>query len=235
MAGNLYLVPNSLGSKDTDNFLPSNFKPVITGLRYFVVENTRNSRRFLKMIDPQTDIDAITFFELNKHTDPATVPGFLTPLKEGHHLGMISEAGLPGIADPGALLVSLAHREHIRVVPITGPSSMFLALMGSGFNGQQFRFTGYLPVQKNERRHAIKELERIVGEENETQIFMETPYRNNALLTDLCATCNQDTLLCVAADLTMETEMIKTGPIHWWKKKQPDLHKRPAVFLLGKT
>ncbi len=235
MAGNLYLVPNTLGSKDTDNFLPPNFKPVIAGLRYFVVENTRNSRRFLKMIDPRIDIDVITFFELNKHTDPAIVPGFLTPLKEGHHLGMISEAGLPGIADPGALLVSLAHREHIRVIPITGPSSMFLALMGAGFNGQQFRFSGYLPVQKNERRHAIKQLERITEEENETQIFMETPYRNNALLSDLCATCKQDTLLCVAADLTMETEMIKTAPVSWWKKNKPDLHKRPAVFLLGKT
>lgn len=235
MTGNLYLVPNSLGSNDTDDFLPANFKPVITGLRYFVVENTRNARRYLKMIDPQIDIDAITFYELNKHTDATAVPGFLQPVMEGDHLGMISEAGLPGVADPGALLVSLAHQKQIRVIPITGPSSMFLALMGSGFNGQSFRFSGYLPVQKNERMHAIRQLERIAGEKNETQIFMETPYRNNALLDDLCSVCKEQTMLCIAADLTMETEMIRTAPVGWWKKKKPDLHKRPAVFLLGKT
>lgn len=235
MAGNLYLVPNSLGSNDTDDFLPANFKPVITGLRFFVVENTRNARRYLKMIDPQIDIDAITFYELNKHTDATSVPGFLQPVIEGHHLGMISEAGLPGVADPGALLVSLAHQKQIRVIPITGPSSMFLALMGSGFNGQSFRFSGYLPVQKNERIHAIRQLERIAGEKNETQIFMETPYRNNALLADLCSVCKEQTMLCVAADLTMETEMIRTASVGWWKKKKPDLHKRPAVFLLGKS
>lgn len=148
---------------------------------------------------------------------------------------MISEAGLPGIADPGALLVSLAHQKSIRVIPITGPSSMFLALMSSGFNGQQFRFSGYLPVQKNERLQAIRQLERIAEEEGETQIFMETPYRNNALLADLCKVCKEQTMLCVAADLTMPSEFIRTAPVGWWKKKKPDLHKRPAVFLLGKT
>lgn len=235
MAGNLYLVPNSLGNSDTDFFLPAKFKPLITGLRYFVVENTRNARRYLKSIDQQVDIDKITFFELNKHTSPAAVPGFLQPVMEGNHMGMISEAGLPGVADPGASLVSLAHQKAIRVIPITGPSSMFLALMGSGFNGQQFRFSGYLPVQKNERIQAIKQLERITEEKNETQIFMETPYRNNALLDDLCSACKGQTMLCVAADLTMDTEFIKTAPVSWWKKKKPDLHKRPAVFLLGKT
>lgn len=235
MAGNLYLVPNSLGSTDTDDFLPANFKPVITGLRYFVVENIRNARRYLKSIDQRIDIDAITFYELNKHTDAAVVPEFLQPAMEGNHLGMISEAGLPGVADPGASLVSLAHQKQIRVVPITGPSSMFLALMGSGFNGQQFRFSGYLPVQRNERIHAIRQLERLTEEKNETQIFMETPYRNNALIADLCSACKEQTMLCIAADLTMDTEMIRTAPVGWWKKKKPDLHKRPAVFLLGNT
>jgi 16S rRNA (cytidine1402-2'-O)-methyltransferase len=235
MAGNLYLVPNSLGSTDTDDYLPANFKPLITGIRYFVVENVRNARRYLKLIDQRIDIDAITFFELNKHTDAASVPAYLQPATEGHHIGMISEAGLPGIADPGALLVSLAHQKQIRVVPVTGPSSMFLALMGSGFNGQQFRFSGYLPVQKNERIQAIRQLEHLVESRNETQLFMETPYRNNALLSDLCNTCKAQTMLCVAADLTMDTEMIRTAPVGWWKKKKPDLHKRPAVFLLGNT
>jgi 16S rRNA (cytidine1402-2'-O)-methyltransferase len=235
MAGNLYLVPNSLGSIDKDDYLPANFQPVITGLRYFVVENVRNARRYLKSIDQGTDIDAITFYELNKHTDPASVPGFLQPVFEGHHLGMISEAGLPGVADPGARLVSLAHQKQVRVIPITGPSSMFLALMASGFNGQQFRFSGYLPVQKSERIQAIKQLEHLVETRNETQIFMETPYRNNALVADLCSVCKEHTMLCIAADLTMETEMIRTAAVGWWKKKKPDLHKRPAVFLLGNT
>lgn len=235
MAGNLYLVPNSLGSTDPDDFLPANFKPVITGLRYFVVENVRNARRYLKMIDQGIDIDAITFYELNKHTDPASVPGFLQPAIDGNHLGMISEAGLPGVADPGAILVSMAHQNDVRVIPITGPSSMFLALMASGFNGQQFRFSGYLPVQKSERIHAIKQLEHLVEARNETQIFMETPYRNNALLTDLCNVCKEQSMLCIAADLTMGTELIRTAAVRWWKKKKPDLHKRPAVFLLGNT
>jgi len=163
------------------------------------------------------------------------VPGFLQPVMEGNHMGMISEAGLPGVADPGAVLVSLAHQKAIRVIPITGPSSMVLGLMSSGFNGQQFRFSGYLPVQKNERILAIRQLERLATEQGETQIFMETPYRNNALLADLCRVCQKETMLCVAADLTMPSEFIRTAPVGWWEKKKPDLHKRPAVFLLGKT
>jgi 16S rRNA (cytidine1402-2'-O)-methyltransferase len=235
MPGQLFLIPNSLGNADPDTFLPPQMKSLIGGLRYFVVEKTRNARRYLKTIDPGIVIDDLTFFELNKHTDPGEISSFLRPVLEGHDLGVISEAGLPGIADPGAVLVHMAHRENITVVPLTGPSSIFLALMASGFNGQSFRFVGYLPVQRNERIHSIRGLEKIVNEKNETQVFIETPYRNNALLEDLCSACSGQTLLTIAVDITTESEMIRTATIEEWKMKKPELHKRPAVFLLGKS
>ena len=235
MAGNIYLIPNSLGNYDVHTFLPAAFIPVITSLQHLVVENTRNARRYLKKLDHEIEIDRITFFELNKHTDPGAVPVFLQPALEGHDMGILSEAGLPGVADPGAVLVSLAHQKNLRVIPITGPSSMFLALMSSGFNGQSFRFSGYLPVERRDRIHAIRQLEKLVEDKNETQIFMETPYRNNTLFADICSVCKDQTMLCIAADLTTSTEMIRTAPISAWKKKKPELHKRPAVFILGKT
>lgn len=229
------MIPNSLGNPDPDTFLPLNMKGLITGLSYFVVEKTRNARRYLKTIDKEMQINELTFFELNKHTDPKEIEGFLRPVQEGKDMGVISEAGLPGIADPGAALVNLAHEQEIDVVPLTGPSSIFMALMASGFNGQSFRFVGYLPVQRSERIQHIKNLEKIVEQKNETQIFIETPYRNNALLEDICSSCRKQTLLTVAVDITTKTEMIKTAAVSFWKKKKPDLHKRPAVFLLGKS
>jgi 16S rRNA (cytidine1402-2'-O)-methyltransferase len=235
MPGKLYLIPNSLGSQNTDTFLPSDLKTLITDLKHLVVEDARNARRYLKNISKEVVIDDIHFFELNKHTDAAMVKSFLQPLLDGHDMGIISEAGLPGIADPGAVLVSLAHKRQITVVPLTGPSSLFLALMASGFNGQSFRFSGYLPIQRKERIDALKQLEKRATEQDETQLFIETPYRNNAMLDDICTACDGRTGLCIAADLTMESEMISTAAIREWRKKKPDLHKRPAVFIIGKT
>jgi 16S rRNA (cytidine1402-2'-O)-methyltransferase len=235
MTGHLYLIPNSLGNADPETYLPLQVQQLITGLKYFVVEKTRNARRFLKTVDKEIVIDGLTFYELNKHTEPGEVAAFLKPVLAGHDMGVISEAGMPGVADPGAVLVRQAHLQNIPVIPLSGPSSIFMALMASGLNGQSFRFVGYLPVQRGERISAVKRLERIVDETRETQIFIETPYRNNVLLGDICAACRDQTMLTIAADITMETEMIKTVAVGVWKKKKPDLHKRPAVFLLGKS
>ena len=234
MKGTLYLIPNSLGSEDPGVFLPPSVRNLIPELRYFIVENRRNARRYLKRVDRSIDIDRLTFFELNKHTSPREIPSFLRPLHEGHSIGMISEAGLPGVADPGAQVVRLAHEAFVPVKPLTGPSSLMLALMASGLNGQSFRFNGYLPVKRAERVKAIKELEQRAQRQDETQIFIETPYRNEALLEDLLASCHGATRLCIAVDLSMEKEMIGTKTIPEWKKKKPALHKRPAVFLIGK-
>ena len=233
MKGTLYLIPNSLGTDDPGIFLPPSVRNLIPELRYFIVENRRNARRYLKRVDRSIDIDRLTFFELNKHTSPREIPSFLRPLHEGHSIGMISEAGLPGVADPGAQVVRLAHEAFVPVKPLTGPSSLMLALMASGLNGQSFRFTGYLPVKRGERIKAIKELEQRARKQHETQIFIETPYRNEALLEDILASCHGATNLCIAVDLTLDGEMIKTQPIGKWKKKKPALHKRPAVFLIG--
>jgi len=234
MPGRLYLIPNTLGSQDPGLFLPAALHSQITGLRCFVVENTRNARRYLKLIDRSVAIDGIQFFELNKHTSAEEISSFITPLLDGQDMGLISEAGLPGIADPGALLVRKAHEYKIPVIPFTGPSSITLALMASGLNGQCFRFQGYLPVKSRERIQAIKKLEQLAIQHDETQIFIETPYRNNALLEDLLTSCNAETYLCIARDLTTESEFIQTKSIQSWKKKKPELHKRPAIFLLGK-
>lgn len=234
MPGKIYLIPNSLGNSDPDTYLPAGLKRCITGLSFLVVENVRNARRFLKSVDHDVVIDDIRFFELNKHTDPSVVTSFLEPVLRGEDLGIISEAGMPGIADPGATLVRLAHEKGLKVVPLTGPSSIFLALSASGLNGQSFRFNGYLPIQTGEKTQAIRTLEKKALEQDETQIFIETPYRNNSMMEEVCKTCMPGTLLTVAADLTTPDEMVRTLPVSEWKKKKPNLHKRPAVFLIGK-
>jgi len=233
MPGKVYLIPNSLGSENPDSFLPAELIRIIPGLNFYIVENIRNARRFLKLVNREVDIDAITFFELNKHTDPAEIESFLKPVLDGNDIGILSEAGLPGIADPGAAVVRMAHQRKLNVVPFVGPSSIFLALMASGLNGQSFRFTGYLPIRTSERVQAIRNLEQRAHKEDETQIFIETPYRNNSLLDDLLSTCGNQTLLTIAADISTESEFIQTASIEGWKKKKPDLHKRPAVFLIG--
>lgn len=233
MSGTLYVLPGSLGHSDHRRFLPPEVAGLIPVFSFYIVENVRTARRYLKSIDRETDIDAITFFELNKHTTKEEIPGFLQPLLDGHDTGLLSEAGLPGIADPGADVVKLAHQKDIRVRPLTGPSSIFLALMASGMNGQSFRFAGYLPVQKNERIQLIRQLEKRAEKEGESQIFIETPYRNRTMLDDLLSGCSEDTMLTIGVDITMESEQIVTRTIRNWKKKKPELHKRPAVFILG--
>ncbi len=230
----LYLIPNLLGETPWQQVLPAIVPEEVASLSCFIVENVRNARRFLKKLIPEIDISALSFFELNQHTPDHEKAGFLRPLTEGTDMGLLSEAGCPGVADPGAEIVRLAHQQNFRVVPLVGPSSLLLALMASGLNGQQFAFLGYLPVKTPERIKRIQEIERIGVAGNQTQIFIETPYRNNALMRDLVKICQSSTMLCVAAGLTSGTEMIKTMPVSEWRKNLPDLDKIPAIFLLGR-
>jgi len=229
----LYLVPNVLSDGDWQNVLPSRIYPVLTNTRHFIVENIRTARRFMKQINKEINIDECTFYELNKRTKSSDLPHFLKPIERGFDVAVLSEAGCPGIADPGADVVRIAHQKGIRVVPIVGPSSIVLALMSSGMNGQNFAFNGYLPVKPGERAKEIVQLEKKIRNYNQTQIFIETPYRNNQLIKDLINTCSPATLLCIAANITGENEFIATKTIKDWKKNVPDLHKQPAIFLIG--
>ncbi len=234
MQGVLYLVPNTLGNPDTTYTIPQAVSGLVKSTSVFIVENLRNARRYLKSLDRSIDIDRLIFHELNEHTPAEEIPGFLTEVMTGSDAAIISEAGLPGVADPGAQVVRLAHEKGIRVVPLTGPSSILLSLMASGLNGQTFRFLGYLPVKRPERIHRIREIEQDALRKDETQIFIEAPYRNDALVSDIVEGCNPATRLCIAADITMDSEFIQTRSIADWKKKKPSLHKRPVIFLLGR-
>lgn len=229
----LYLLPNLLSESPWQNVLPSYNAEVINQIRHFIVEDIRNARRFLKKVNRETDIDSLTFMELNKHTPEMQKNGYLDYIQQGFDVGIISEAGCPGVADPGAEMVKIAYRRGMTVVPLVGPSSILLALMASGMNGQSFAFTGYLPVKKPDRLKRIQQLERQAVQQKQSQIFMETPYRNNHLLNDLLATCQPGTSLCIAADITSESEMIRTRTISDWKKQKPDLEKKPVIFILG--
>ncbi len=230
----LYMVPNLLSNSDWQSVLPASAYQVLTETKFFIVENTRTARRFLKKINKNIDIEDLTFFTLNKHTDKSEISKFIDPIKKGNKIAVISEAGCPGVADPGAEIVKIAHQKGYRIKPLVGPSSILLSLMGSGLNGQNFTFNGYLPVKTGERIKKIKALEQKAGKDNQTQIFIETPYRNNKLLKDILSSCSSNTLLCIAANLTGKNEFISTKTIGQWKKKIPDLHKQPAIFLLGK-
>jgi len=230
----IYLIPTTLGDIAIEKVLPFNNSSIIKKIRYFVVENIRTSRRFIKKIDHEINIDDLSFNELNEHTDKRTLEGFLQPIYEGFDIGIISEAGCPGVADPGADIVRLAHEKNIKVIPLVGPSSILLSLMASGMNGQNFAFLGYLPVKPADRIKTLKEIEKRSAVEKQTQIFIETPYRNAKLFDDLMATMHPLTRLCIAADLTLETEYIRTQTISNWKKQKPDLNKRPAIFLIYK-
>lgn len=230
----LYLIPTTLGDTELDKILPSGNAEIVSSIRYFIVENIRTTRRFLKKINREINIDEITFFELNQHTKPEEISRFLQPLKAGNDMGIISEAGCPAIADPGAYVVALAQTQNFNVVPLVGPSSILLSLMASGFNGQSFAFLGYLPVQQGERIKALKKMENRIYSEHQTQIFIETPYRNMKMLEDIIATCQPDTKLCIAADITLDTEFIKTKTVSAWKNQFPDLNKRPTIFLIYK-
>ena len=232
---NLYLIPTTLGDTAVEKVLPAEIMQVVRGLRYFVVENTRTARRHLKKIAPEIVIDDLDFKELNEHTQQAGLELLLEPILKGFDMGILSEAGCPGVADPGADLVKIAHEKGIRVIPLVGPSSILLSLMASGMNGQNFAFIGYLPVKPIERINAIRDIERNSGRDKQTQIFIEAPYRNTKLLTDLLSVCSAQTRLCIAVDLTLGSEFVVTKTIAEWKKSLPDINKRPAIFLLQST
>ena len=230
----LYLIPTSLGDSSFDRILPAFNTDVVNSLQYFIVEDVRTARRFLKKINQAIDIDALQFFVLNQHTSPEEISDFLNPMADGHDMGVISEAGCPAIADPGADVVALAQVSNYTIVPLVGPSSLLLALMGSGFNGQSFAFSGYLPIKPAERSKALKKLEHRVYSENQSQLFIETPYRNMKMLQQILSDCQPKTKLCIAADITLETEFIKTKTIKEWKTQIPEINKRPCIFILYK-
>lgn len=232
--GTLYFIPVTLGNTHIQKVLPAEVIALVKSLDTFIVENEKTSRQFLSALQHPTLIREITFQTLNEHTADKDLAALLNSLLQGKNVGLMSEAGCPGIADPGAKLAALAHQKKIRVAPLVGPSSILLSLMASGLNGQRFTFLGYLPSDKAARIQSIKELERRVKTHHETQIFIETPYRNQHLLDDIIATCHEDTKLCIACNISHENEFILTQPIRAWKTSQrPDLHKQPTVFLLG--
>lgn len=235
MKGVLYLIPNTLGNPDTAITIPPVVTQIIKQIDVFIVEDLRNARRYLRNLVRELDLDRPTFLELNEHIPDGEVPGYLDEVLKGKNAAIVSEAGLPGIADPGAVAVRLAHQAGIRVIPLTGPSSISLALMASGLNGQSFRFHGYLPVKRPDRIRRIREIGLAALRSGETQIFIEAPYRNDALLADLLDVCEPDTLLCIAADLTLDSESVSTRSIARWRQQVPSLHKRPVVFLLGRN
>ncbi|MDR0698729.1 MAG: SAM-dependent methyltransferase [Tannerella sp.] len=230
----LYLIPVTLGETAHDRVLPPYNREVILSLKHFIVEDLRTARRFLKKVDPSVAIDKISFTELNEHTSPAVIPSMLTPMEAGESIGVMSEAGCPAVADPGADIVAVAQRKGYCVTPLVGPSSILMALMASGFNGQRFAFHGYLPVDISKRAESIKAFEARMYSENETQIFIETPYRNYNLLNDFVRICRFSTRLCVACNITCDDEFIRTLPVKEWAGNIPDMKKRPTVFLMYK-
>lgn len=229
--GTLYLIPVMLGDTSADHVLPASVLRAVSLLDDYVVENSKAARKLIKAICPEKKQSTLNLFELNKHTDSQSIKSFLQPLTEGKDMGLMSDAGCPGVADPGAAIVALAHQKGIKVVPLTGPSSILLSLMASGMNGQSFAFHGYLPIDKSEKKNKIKQLEKISVEQNQSQLFIETPYRNNQMLDDLMKFLHPNTSLCVACDITLKTEFIVTKKVSEWKKSKPDLHKRPCIFI----
>lgn len=232
MHGTLYLIPTPLGETGLDAILPPATLALIRRLDTFVVEHPKTARAFLKLVGTAVPLQQLTLLDLNEHTKGSELEALIAPLLAGKDVGLISEAGAPAVADPGANLARLAHRMGIRVVPMVGPSAILLALMASGLNGQRFAFHGYLPVDKTERTKKLKELETLSRNRDETQLFIETPYRNMQMLDAIGQSCAANTLLCVACDITLETELIATRSVADWKKSPPDIGKRPAVFLL---
>jgi len=230
----LYLIPVLLGDTSVERVLPAYNKEIVLGIRHFIVEDVRSTRRFLKKVDKDFDIDGSQFYPLNKHTSPEEISGYLKPLEEGHSMGVISEAGCPAVADPGADVVALAQRKHLQVVPLVGPSSIILSVMGAGFNGQSFAFNGYLPIEAAERAKKLKLLEQRAYTEHQTQLFIETPYRNNKMVEDILTNCRPQTRLCIAANITCEDEYIVTRTLKEWRGHVPDLSKQPCIFLIYK-
>lgn len=231
--GKLYLIPSLMGEIEPLEVLPLSVKKVLDLCDHYVVENEKSARAFIKKVFPAKHQQELVLYTSNKFSDPAEYPSYLEAARNGEHIGLISEAGAPGIADPGAEIVSLAHEEGIRVVPLVGPSSIFMAMMASGMNGQNFAFTGYLPIDSQERKRAIKNLESLSRKTGQSQIFMETPYRNEKLMKELIKVCHPDTQLCVAREISTLNEFIRTQSIAQWQSDLPDLEKKPSIFILS--
>ncbi|MCL9807842.1 SAM-dependent methyltransferase [Flavobacterium luminosum] len=233
--GKLYLIPTTLGEMNPEDVLPQTIKRTIDFVDHYIVENEKTARRFIKSIHPEKKQPELKISVLNKHTESHEFQEFIQPLLNGQNVGLMSEAGCPGVADPGAVIVKLAHEKGIQVVPLVGPSSILLALMASGMNGQSFAFNGYLPIDKGEKKSALKNFEKLSFDKNQSQLFIETPYRNNKLLEDLLNILQPNTNLCIACDITLPTEYIKTLAVKDWKKQKVDLHNRPCIFIIHKN
>ncbi len=234
LTGKLYLIPITLGESDPNDVLPQTVKRAIEFIDCYIVENEKTARKFIKSIYPEKVQSSLILSTLNKHTEVAEHNEMIKPCLQGINIGLMSEAGCPGVADPGAVIVKLAHEKGIQVVPLVGPSSILLAMMGSGMNGQSFAFNGYLPIDKSDKKAALKNYEKLSQDKNQSQIFIETPYRNNKLLEDLLQILQPNTHLCIAADITLPTEYIKTYRVADWKKTKIDLHNRPTIFIIHK-
>lgn len=230
--GKLYLIPSPLGDNEPSEVIPGPVLDSLKEFRTFVVEEVRTARRYLSKAGLKGKIGELEFHELNEHTDEATIEGYLKLFDDGNNVALISEAGLPAVADPGAQLVALAHRNGIEVIPQVGPSSLMMALMASGLNGQSFAFCGYIPAKTDERRSRLRTLEKVSGQLRQTQILIETPYRNDSLFADILSTCSASTRVCVAVNITMPDAYIRTMKVSQWKKEGLVIGKRPCVFLI---
>ena len=234
LKGKLYLIPTTLGESNAEEVLPQLVKRVIETVDHYIVENEKTARKSIRAVFPEKVQSSLLLSTLNKHTDISEHNEMLQPCLKGINIGLMSEAGCPGVADPGAAIVKLAHEKGIQVVPLVGPSSILLAMMASGMNGQSFAFNGYLPIDKSEKKSALKNFEKLSQDKNQSQLFIETPYRNNKLMEDLLQTLHPNTHLCIAADITLPTEYIKTFRVSEWKRVKVDLHNRPTIFILHK-
>lgn len=234
VTGKLYLIPTTLGDNEPLEVLPLSVRQVIEKTSHFIVENEKSARRFIKKITPRKSQPSLKLYKLDKYTNEIETQDYLDVCLKGENIGLLSEAGVPAVADPGALIVKMAHLKNIRVVPLVGPSSIIMALMSSGMNGQNFAFNGYLPIEKSERKKKIKQLEKLSFDNDQSQLFIETPYRNEKMFADLLQALSADTDLCIAADITLQTEYIKTMSVKEWKNANPDLHKKPAIFIIYK-
>jgi len=233
--GKLYLIPTTLGDTgEASDVIPIKINVLVNLIDEYIVENEKSARHYLKKVGIKKSFNEIILHPLNQHTAANELMHYLDAIAIGKSIGLISEAGCPAIADPGEVIVKLAHKKNIQVIPLVGPSSILLALMASGMNGQNFAFNGYLPIERSERVSKIKELERLVKQKNQTQLFIETPYRNLHLMDDILSSCDANCMLCVASDITLPTELIKTKSIQEWKKQLPDINKRPTIFIIGK-
>ncbi|TDP61720.1 SAM-dependent methyltransferase [Flavobacterium dankookense] len=232
--GKLYLIPTTLGEMNPEDVLPHTVKRAIDFIDDYIVENEKTARKFIKSVHPEKIQSSLRISLLNKRTESSELKSMITPCSNGQNIGLMSEAGCPGVADPGAVIVKLAHENGIQVIPLVGPSSILLAMMASGMNGQSFAFNGYLPIDKGEKKSALKSFENLSNSKNQSQIFIETPYRNNKLLEDLVQILQPNTHLCIATDITLPTEYIKTFRVADWKKIKVDLHNRPTIFIIHK-